>query len=103
MQPKIRIAIVVAAVIVTGGGAGIAAAASSGESETPIIGTDLQHASQAALVHTGRGRVTATEVDDEESYYQVEVTLDNGSQVDVQLDKDFHVVAANADAENTGK
>ena len=103
MQSKTRIATAVAAVIVIGGGAGIAAAASSGDSETPITGTDLQHASQVALTHTGQGRVTGTEVGDEESYYQIEVTLDNGSQVDVQLDKDFQFVTANDDAENTGK
>ena len=103
MQPKTRIAIAVVAVIVIGGGAGIAAAASSGDSETPITGTDLQHASQVALTHTGQGRVTGTEVGDEESYYQIEVTLDNGSQIDVQLDKDFHVVTANGDTENTGQ
>ncbi len=103
MQSKSRIAIAVAAVIVIGGGAGIAAAASSRDSETPITGTDLQHASQVALAHTGQGRVTGTEVGDEESYYQIEVTLDNGSQIDVQLDKDFHVVTANADTENTGQ
>ena len=29
---------------------------------------------------------------DEESYYQVEVTLDDGSHVDVNLDADFNVV-----------
>jgi hypothetical protein len=37
--------------------------------------------------------VTDTEVGDEESYYEVEVTRDDGSQVDVQLDRDFNVVA----------
>ena len=34
---------------------------------------------------------------------KIEVTLDNGSQIDVQLDKDFHVVTANGDTENTGQ
>ena len=103
MQLKNRILTAVAAVIVIGGGAGIAAAASTGDSETPITGTDLQHACQVALTHTGQGRVAGTEVGDEESYYQIEVTLDNGSQVDVQLDKAFNVVAANADTETSGK
>ena len=32
------------------------------------------------------------EVDDEESKYEIEVTLDNGDQVDVQLDEKFDVV-----------
>lgn len=62
------------------------------ENQVAITGDALRIASEVALVHTGGGRVTETEVDDEESYYEVEVTLDNGNQVDVQLDKDFKVV-----------
>ena len=38
--------------------------------------------------------MSATEVGDEESYYQVEVTLNDGSQVDVQLDENFKVVGS---------
>ena len=34
---------------------------------------------------------------DEESYYEVEVTLDDGSQVDVQLDERFEVVGTEQD------
>ena len=54
--------------------------------------TPSQRASAAALAHTGGGRVTGSEVDDEESKYEIEVTLDNGDQVDVQLDQHFKVV-----------
>jgi uncharacterized membrane protein YkoI len=61
-------------------------------SDTAIAGDPLQQASDAALKHTGAGRVTATEVNDEESYYEVEVTLPDGGQVDVQLDRAFNVV-----------
>ncbi len=69
------------------------------EVDTPISGGDLERASAAALAATGGGRVTGTEVGDEESYYEVEVTLDDGSQVDVQLDEGFHVVGSEADDE----
>ncbi len=41
--------------------------------------------------------MTGTEVGDEESLYEVEVTLDDGSQVDVQLDEQFKVVGSEAD------
>jgi hypothetical protein len=41
--------------------------------------------------------VTDTEVGDEESYYEIEVTRDDGSQVDVQLDRSFQVVGDEAD------
>jgi hypothetical protein len=67
--------------------------------DQPIGGTALDQASAAALNHTGGGQVTGTEVGDEESYYEVEVTRDDGSQVDVQLDRDFAVVGASADSE----
>jgi hypothetical protein len=83
------------------GGAAIASATGAGplgdDSEAPIDGAALEQASAAALAHTGEGTVSDTEVGDEESYYEVEVTLDDGSQVDVQLDRDFTVVGDEAD------
>jgi uncharacterized membrane protein YkoI len=88
-----------AALVGIGGiGGGIAVAAGD-DSEAPIIGSALERASAAAIEHTGEGRVTDSEVGDEESYYEVEVTLDNGNQVDVQLDEDFNVVGSEADAD----
>jgi hypothetical protein len=69
----------------------------AGEREVPITGTDLDKASAAALDHLGQGKVTETEVGDEESYYEVEVTRDDGTQVDVQLDEGFRVVGSEAD------
>jgi hypothetical protein len=82
-------------------GAGIAVAAGGGDDIEPAItGSDLERAGAAALDHTGGGRVTGTEVGDEDSWYEVEVTLDDGSQRDVQLDRRFRVVGATADAED---
>ena len=90
--------IAVAALAVAGAGTGIALATGSEDGrDIPIAGTALDRASKAALEHTRGGTVTATEVGDEESYYEVEVTLDDGSQVDVQLDRDFKVVGDEAD------
>jgi uncharacterized membrane protein YkoI len=60
--------------------------------DTPITGSALEQASAAALEYIGEGRVTATEVGDEEGYYEVEITLDNGRQVDVHLDENFNVL-----------
>ncbi len=48
--------------------------------ETAITGSALKGASDAALAHTGGGRVAETEAGDEESYYEVEVTNADGSQ-----------------------
>jgi hypothetical protein len=84
-------------------GAAIAGADGGGDDresgDRPITGTALQRASSAALEATGGGRVTGTEVGDEESYYEVEVTRADGSQVDVQLDRGFRVVSRAADHE----
>ncbi len=84
-------------------GTGIATAGGGGDddaTETGITGSALEQASAAALEATGGGRVTGTEVGDEESYYEVEVTRDDGSAVDVQLDENFNVVSSDADVEN---
>jgi hypothetical protein len=90
----------IAALAVGAGGVGVAVAGGGDDAEAPIRGGALDRASAAALEHTGGGRVTETEVGDEESYYEVEVTKGDGSQVDVQLDRGFNVVGGQADDEN---
>ena len=67
---------------------------------SPISGSALDKASAAALEATGGGQVSETETGDEESYYEVEVTRDDGSQVDVQLDRGFNVVGSEGDDES---
>ncbi len=92
--------VVGAAALVALGGAGAAIASGDDDaSDKPITGPAREKAERAALAETGEGRVTGTEVGDEESLYEVEVTLDDGSQVDVQLDEGFHVVGSKPDSE----
>ena len=104
-----KVAVIAGAAAIVAAGAGVATAAGgSGDDGTEgpdvaITGTALQRASAAALAETGGGRVTGTEVGDEESYYEVEVTLPDGHQVDVQLDEGFSVVSSSADVENSGE
>jgi uncharacterized membrane protein YkoI len=98
-----KTAVIAGVVAVVGGvtgGVAIAAGGDDDANEQPISGSALDRATKAALAHTGEGRVTETEVGDEESYYEVEVTLDDGSQVDVQLDESFEVVGSEGDSEN---
>ena len=101
---KKRVLIAVLAIAALGaGGAAIAGAAAGGDDDggdKAITGTALARASAAALGATGGGKVTETEVGDEESYYEVEVTRADGSQVDVQLDRGFNVVGHKADHED---
>jgi uncharacterized membrane protein YkoI len=99
LTPK-RIAVVLAGTAALTAGAVGGAFAMAGDDdaqERPIPAADLEKAEQAALEETGSGTVTETEVDDEESRYEVEVTLDDGTQVDVQLDADFEVVGTERD------
>jgi uncharacterized membrane protein YkoI len=92
---------VIAAGALVAGGAAIAGAAGGDDDATDraISGAALEKAKAVALADTP-GRVTGTEVGDEESYYEVEVTRPDGSQVDVQLDRDFHVVSSATDSEH---
>ena len=99
---KRTIAVVVAGALALAAiGVGVAVATGGDDNEAPISGNALDQASAAALAHTGGGEVTETEIGDEESYYEVEVTRADGSQVDVQLNRDFEVVGGeSADEES---
>jgi uncharacterized membrane protein YkoI len=99
MEMKKKVAIGAATVLAAGAGAaGIAVAGGGDDNEAPITGSALEKASEVALAETGGGTVTETETGDEESYYEVEVTLDNGDQVDVQVNRDFEVVGSETDS-----
>lgn len=84
-------------VLAAGGIGGATAFAAAGDGDSPITGDARTKAEAAALTHTGGGAVTETEAGDEESAYEVEVTLPGGRQVDVQLDENFAVVGSSAD------
>jgi Peptidase propeptide and YPEB domain len=80
------------------GGTGVALGTGGDDGNgQPITGSALQQAKAAALAETGDGRVSATELRDEEGYYEVEVTRDDRSQVDVHLNRDFKVTDSSAD------
>jgi uncharacterized membrane protein YkoI len=101
MSSKLKKGTAVTAGIVAlaAGGAAIAGAAGGGDdgNGTPITGSALGKAKQVALQQTGGGRVSATELRDEEGYYEVEVEKPDGSQVDVHLDRSFKVLDSSAD------
>jgi len=100
LTPK-RIALVLAsAAALTAAGVGGAYAIADADDDGPeraIPTAKLDRAERAALEETGGGTVTETEVGDEESKYEVEVTLDDGTQVDVQLNAAFEVVGTESD------
>jgi uncharacterized membrane protein YkoI len=88
----------VAAAALAAGGAAIAGAAADDDgADEAITGPALERASRAALDRVGSGRVTASEIRDEEGYYEIEVTRPDGGQVDVHLDRGFRVLAVRGD------
>ncbi len=81
--------------------AGIAIAA-AGDDEQPLTGSTLERATDAALAHTGGGTVVETETGDDGAAYSVEIQLDDGSQVEVNLDENFEVIGQEADDDGPG-
>ncbi len=85
-------------------GAGVAFATGSGDDDSSeqqqATGHGIEKAKSVALDHTNGGRVTGTEVGDEEGYYEVEIIREDGSQVDVHLDRDFNILSAPGDHES---
>ncbi len=102
MRKRTAIAIAAGAVIAVlaiGTGVGIAA---SGDDDRPLTGRVLEAATAAALDHVGGGTVVETEVGDDGAVYGVEVRLDDGSVVEVNLNADFQVIGSAADDDGPG-
>jgi len=92
-----KVALVIALVLALGAlAAGIAVAGGGGDDQ-PLTGSTLDRATAAALAHTGGGKVVETEVGDDGSAYGVEIRLDDGRQVEVNLDEAFGVIGQEAD------
>lgn len=103
MNRKTKAGLLAATAIAAVAFGGVALAGGGGDddaTEKPITGSANDRAGAAALRHVGEGRVTDTEVDDEEGYYEVEVT-GPGGEVDVHLDRGFNVTSTEGD-ENEG-
>jgi uncharacterized membrane protein YkoI len=100
-RTKIALGATAAVAAIALGATGVAGAADTGDdsSDVPITGRDLQRASEAALAETGGGEVVDSEVESEENGYEVEVNLDDGRQIEVQLDADFAVIGTSENEE----
>jgi uncharacterized membrane protein YkoI len=97
---KMIIAAAVALMLLVGAGVAYASGSSgdgsSGDGSGQSTGPGMDKAKSVALDQVN-GRVTATEFQDEEGYYEVEVTKADGSQVDVHLDKNYNVLDSQGD------
>jgi hypothetical protein len=101
---RVKTVLIAGGVVAALAGGGVALAGGSGDDGegAPVKGTQLDHASSVALQETGGGKVTGSEIRDEEGYYEIEVTRSDGSQVDVHLDRNFNVIDSSADSGGDG-
>lgn len=82
-----------AVLVVAGTGVAVAATDPFDADNDRLTGSTLERASDAALAEVGEGTVSDAErSDDLDHEYSVEVRLDNGNDVDVELDDEFTVV-----------
>jgi hypothetical protein len=97
---NVRTLVIAAAVamLLALGGAGIAYA-NGGDSEEQLSGPEAQKAKSAAIAAVGGGTVSEVERDDGNGTgaFEVEVTREDGSQLEVHLDSDYNVVGQQAD------
>jgi hypothetical protein len=97
---KLVFAAAFAVCVAAGGGMALAGpadpAATGDDDEAPLTGDVLQQAGDAALEAAAEygegGTVTSTEGPDEEAYYEVTVTLADGTEVDVDVDESYAVL-----------
>ncbi|MGH2540799.1 MAG: hypothetical protein ACRDGK_09780 [Actinomycetota bacterium] len=84
-----------AALVVAGVATGVNAA--TGDDDTPLVGGDLESASEAAIAHVGGGTVVDSEAGDGPEAYEIEVERSDGNVVEVSLDERFDVIGSEAD------
>jgi len=99
---NVLLALAVAMVVLAGAGVAYASSGSGEDSsEQQANGPGIEKAKSIALDYTNGGQVTGTEVGDEEGYYEVEIIREDGSQVDVHLDRNYNVLSTPADQEGS--
>ncbi|MGZ8579819.1 MAG: PepSY domain-containing protein [Actinomycetota bacterium] len=102
MRTKTKVISATAAALVIAGAAATVSIA-TGNDDISLQGDELERATAAALAHTGEGEVVESEAGDDgdAAAYEVDVRLDDGSVVEVQLDERFEVTGGAADDDSS--
>jgi uncharacterized membrane protein YkoI len=100
MSRKLAIVAVLVVAVLT---AGIAIAAGGRDDDRPLTGSTRDRAVDAALQHTRGGTVLETEAGDDGAAYGVEIRLEDGREVEVNLDESFDVIGQEADDDTPGE
>jgi uncharacterized membrane protein YkoI len=81
-----------------GGSVGMVLAADPDDADDQVpAGADRTEAEGAALEATGGGTITSVEAGDDGSAFEVEVVVDNGEEVEVNLDSSFDVIGTESE------
>jgi hypothetical protein len=86
-------------VVVAGAGSGVAAA-SNDDGDNTVTGAQADKATESALGYTHGGKANSVERDSENgATWEVEVTRDDGTTVDVRLDQGYQLVVIEGDSD----
>lgn len=100
MKKRTVIAASVVALIAAGTVGGVATATGGDDGDENVTGPGADAATAAALDATGGGTANAVERDSENgATWEVEVTREDGTTVDVRLDESYRVVVIEDDSE----
>lgn len=110
MNRSKKLAVAAVATVALAGGGTTYAFASTGNASDPtsddvaLTGSTLRQATQAALDATGGGTLLeATEGNEGNVAYELDITTNDGKTVEVQLDKAFHVTHQETDTPDQGQ
>ncbi|MGZ8737393.1 MAG: PepSY domain-containing protein [Nocardioides sp.] len=103
MNKKQRIAAVTGVVLAAVAAAGGVAVATGDDGDVTVQGPEADRATEAALAATGGGTANSVERDSENgATWEVEVTREDGTTVDVRLDENYGVVVIEGDGDESG-
>jgi hypothetical protein len=104
MKLNRKLIAVIGTVAALGGASAGIAYAVGGDSDSPATGPDAEKAKRVALQAVGGGTVGEVERQDGDgpAGYEVEVQRNDGSSVEVRLDRDFDVLGQAADDDGRG-
>lgn len=105
MNKRTKVAAVVGgAVVIAGAVGGGVAVATGDDGDVAVTGPQADRATEAALAATHGGTANSVERDGENgATWEVEVTREDGSTVDVRLDEHYRVVVIEGDHEDAAE
>jgi hypothetical protein len=104
MRKTTKVAAVLAGAVAIAGVAGGVAVATGDDGDATVTGPGADAATEAALEATHGGTANSVERDDDnDATWEVEVTRDDGTTVDVELDENYDVVVIEGDSETEGE